>query len=71
MIFMKEQFNIYVARNGERYIQTGNYRLADAVAYLTGARYYKLAVPTGTIYSFQYSEKLIEIVNKLDSLRIE
>ena len=68
---MKEQFNIYIARNGEKYIQTGNFRLADAVAYLTGARYYKITVPTGTVYSFQYSEKLMEIVNNLDSLRIQ
>lgn len=68
---MKEQFHIYVARNGESYIQTGNFRLADAVAYLTGARYYKITVPTGTVYSFQYSEKLMEIVNNLDSLRIQ
>ena len=68
---MKEQFYVYIARNGEKYIQTGNFRLADAVAYLTGARYYKITVPTGTVYSFQYSEKLMEIVNNLDSLRIQ
>ena len=70
MIFMKEQFHIYVARNGNKYIQTGNFRLADAVAFLTGARYYKLTVPTGTVYSFQYSEKLMNVVDNLDDLRI-
>lgn len=68
---MKEQFHVYIARNGEKYIQTGNYRLADAIAYLTGARYYKLAVKSGTVYSFQYSEDLMEIVNNIDSLRIQ
>lgn len=68
---MKEKFHVYVARNGNRYIQTGDYRLADAIAYLTGTRYYKLAVPTGTVYSFQYSEELMNIVNNLDSLRIQ
>ena len=67
---MKEQFHIYTARNGEQYIQTGNYRLADAIAYLTGARYYKLTVPSGIIYSFQYSDKLMDIINNIDSLRI-
>lgn len=67
---MKEQFTIYTARNGERYLQTKNFRLADAVAYLTGARYYKLAVPSGELYSFKYSDELMNIVNKLDSMRI-
>lgn len=67
---MKEQFHVYVARNGERYIQTGNYRLADAVAYLTGARYYKLDRPNRQIFSFQYSDELMQVINNLDSLRI-
>ena len=68
---MKEQFNIYTARNGEKYIQTRNYRLADAVAYLTGARYYKLDRLNGQIFSFQYSDELMHIVDNLDSLRIK
>ena len=67
---MREQFHIHTARNGERYIQTGNYRLADAIAYLTGARYYKLDRPNGQIFSFQYSDELMNIVDNLDSLRI-
>ena len=68
---MRNQFYIYTARNGEKYIQTMNYRLADAIAYLTGARYYKLDRPNGQIFSFQFSEELMDIVNDLDSLRIK
>ena len=68
---MNEQFRVYTARNGEKYIQTMNYRLADAVAYLTGARYYKLDRPNGQIFSFQYSDELMHIVDNLDSLRIK
>lgn len=68
---MKEQFHVYTARNGEKYIQTRNYRLADAIAYITGAKYYKLDRPNGQIFSFQYSEELMNIVNNLDSLRIQ
>ena len=68
---MKEQFTIYTAKNGEKYIQTRNYRLADALAYITGARYYKLAIHNRDIYSFQYSDELMNIVNNLDSLRIQ
>jgi hypothetical protein len=67
---MKEQFTVYVAKSGERYIQTKNFRLADALAYLTGARYYKLDRPSGQIFSFQYSNELMDIVNNLDSFRI-
>ena len=68
---MKEQFYVYTSKNGEKFIQTKNYRLADAIAYITGARYYKLTVPSGELFSFQYSEKLMNIVNNLDSLRIQ
>lgn len=68
---MKEQFYIYTARSGEKYIQTMNFRLADAVAYLTGARYYKLDRPNGQIFSFQFSEELMEVVDNLDSLKIK
>ena len=68
---MKEQFKIYISKKGEKYIQTKNYRLADAIAYLTGARYYKLDRPSGQIFSFPYSEELMGIVNSLDLLRIK
>ena len=68
---MRNQFYIYTARSGEKYIQTMNFRLADAVAYLTGARYYKLDRPNGQIFSFQFSEELIEVVDNLDSLKIK
>ena len=68
---MKEQFKIYTSKKGEKYIQTKNYRLADAIAYLTGARYYKLDRPNGQIFSFPYSDELMNIVNNLDSLRIK
>ena len=68
---MKEQFYVYTSKNGEKFIQTKNYRLADAIAYLTGAKYYKLDRPNGQLFSFKYSEDLMNIVNNLDSLRIK
>lgn len=68
---MKEQFYVYTSKNGERFIQTKNFRLADAIAYLTGAKYYKLDRPNGQLFSFKYSEDLMNIVNNLDSLRIK
>ena len=70
-ISMKEQFYVYTSKNGDRFIQTRNYRLADALAYITGAKYYKLDKLHGQIFSFQYSEELMNIVNNLDSLRIQ
>lgn len=69
---MKERFQVYTSKDGNKYIQTRNYRLADAISYLTGARYYKLDRPNnGQIFSFQYSDKLMDIVNNLDALRIQ
>ena len=68
---MKEQFTIYTARNGEKYIQTKNYRLADAIAYLTGARYYKLPIQGELILSFQYSDELWNAINLIDGLRLK
>lgn len=67
---MKEQFIIYTARNGERYIQTKNFRLADAVAYITGTTYYKITVNGKLVLSFQYSDELMNVVNNLDNMRI-
>lgn len=68
---MKEQFIVYTAKNGSRYLQTKNFRLADAIAYLTGARYYKITIHDKLVLSFQYSEELMNVVNNLDSLRIK
>lgn len=68
---MKEQFTIYTAKNGSKYIQTKNYRLADAIAYITGARYYKINIQGELILSFQYSEELTNAIEIIDGLRIK
>lgn len=67
---MKEQFNIYTARNGEKYIQTKNHRVANIVHDLTGVRYYKIPIQGELVFSFQYSDELIKAIEIMDSLRI-
>ena len=67
---MKEQFIIYTARNGERYIQTKNHRVANIVHDLTGVRYYKLPIQGDVIFSFQYSDELLNAIDIMDGLKI-
>lgn len=67
---MKEQFTIYTAKNGERYIQTKNHRLANTVHNVTGVQYYKLGIQGELVFSFQYSDELMNAIKVMDSLRI-
>ena len=65
---MKEQFTIYTAKNGSKYIQTKNQYLASALAFL-GYRYYKIDIKGELILSFQYSDKLLKTVEYLIELK--
>ena len=61
---MKEQFTIYTAKNGKRYIQTKSKYLAHALAFL-GFRFMMF----DKMFSFEYTEQLDEVLNKLMELQ--
>ena len=63
---MKEQFIIYTARNGKRYLQTKSKYLAHALAYC-GFRFMMF----NTSFSFEYSEELEELAKQLIAMRKE
>lgn len=67
---MKNQFTIYTAKNGEKYIQTKNKYLAHALAFY-GFRFmvFKENETGFDIYSFRYSDELINIVEHMISVR--
>ena len=65
---MKEQFTIYKARNGSRYIQTKNNRMANTLFNVTGVKYYKLGIEGELIFSSQHSEELMKAIEVMDGL---
>ena len=67
---MKEQFHIYIARNGERYLQTTNHRIANTVHNITGIVYYKLGINGELVFSFQYSDELMNAIEVMDNLKL-
>lgn len=67
---MKEQFTIYTAKNGSKYIQTKNHRLANTVFNVTGIQYYKLGVQGELVFSFQYSDELMKAIEIMSSLKL-
>lgn len=67
---MKEQFTVYTAKNGSKYIQTKNHRVANIVHDVTNVRYYKLLIREQLIFSFQYSDELMNAIEVMDSLKI-
>ena len=67
---MMKEFTIYTSRKGEKFIQTKNFRLAESIAYLTGARYYKLPIKGELVLSFQYSDGLMNAIEVIDGLRL-
>lgn len=67
---MKEQFTIYTAKNGSKYIQTKNHRMANTVFNVTGIQYYKLPIQGELVFSFQYSDELMNVIEVLDGLRL-
>jgi hypothetical protein len=67
---MKEQFTIYTAKNGSKYIQTKNHRVANIVHDVTNVRYYKITIQDELIFSFQYSDELMHAIEVLDGLRL-
>ena len=68
---MKEQFKIYTSvKNGSRYIQTTNHRLANTIYNVTGVQYYKLGIQGELIFSFQYSDELWRAIEVMDGLKL-
>ena len=67
---MKEQFTIYTAKNGERYIQTKNKYLAHGLAFC-GFRFmvFKENETNIEVYSFNYSEELVEVLTTIIEFR--
>lgn len=65
---MKEQFYVYTSKNGERYIQTTSKYLAHALSFM---RFQFMTFDTndGKIYSFQYSDELIGLIEHILELR--
>ena len=65
---MKEQYWIFTAKNGERYIQTSNKYLAHSLSF---CRFVFMTFDTDTnkIYSFEYSEELIGLIEHILELR--
>ena len=68
---MSVLFAIYVAKNGNKYLQTTDRYVANAVHIVTNCRYYKLLINGRTIYSFCYSDELYNALKVLDTLKLE
>ena len=68
--FMKEQFTVYQARNGSKYIQTKNNRMAYTIVNVTGIEFYKLGIEGELVFSFQYSNELMKAIEIMDNLRL-
>ena len=67
---MKNQYWIYTAKNGEKYIQTKSKYLAHALSYCQFKfMVFKENDGATEIYSFAYSEGLIEVANNIIELR--
>ena len=65
---MKEQFIIYTARNGEKYIQTKNKYLAHGLAFC-GFRFMVFRENENEIFSFCYSQDLIDAIENISNIR--
>lgn len=70
IVFMKEQFTVYQARNGSKYIQTKNNRMAYTIVNVTGIEFYKLGIEGELVFSFQYSNELMKAIEIMDNLRL-
>lgn len=68
---MKEQFYVYTAKNGNKYIQTKNHRMANTVFNVTGIQYYKLGIQGELVFSFQYSDELMNAIEVMSNLRLK
>lgn len=61
---------VYLAKNGMKYIQTKDNRMASTVVNVTGVKFYKLGIKGELVFSFQYSDELMMAINVMDSLRL-
>ncbi len=65
---MKKQYWIYTAKNGERYIQMSSKYLAHALSFMR-FQFMTFDTVNNKIYSFQYSEELIEVIEHVLEVR--
>lgn len=59
---------IYTSKNGERFIQTKNKYLAHALSYMR-FQFMTFDDVDSKIYSFHYSEELIQVIEHINSIR--
>ena len=65
---MNKHYWIYTAKNGERYIQTSSKYLAHALSFMR-FQFMTFDDVNSKIYSFQYSEELIQVIEYIVELR--
>ena len=65
---MKEHYWIFTAKNGERYIQTTSKYLAHALSFMR-FQFMTFDTNNGKIYSFEYSDELIEVIEHILEVR--
>lgn len=65
---MNKHYWIYTAKNGERYVQTKNKYLAHALSFMR-FQFMTFNSSEEKIYSFSYSDELIQIIEHMNSIR--
>ena len=65
-----KHYNVFAAKNGNKYIQTKSKYLAHALCFC-GYKFMVFKENDGAteIYSFQYSEELIQVANNIIELK--
>lgn len=65
-----KHYHIYIAKDGNRFIQTSNKYLAHALVFC-GYEFKALKIKDITSYSFVYSDELLDTVERIISTRKE
>ena len=65
-----KHYNVFTSKNGEKYVQTKSKYLAHALCFC-GYKFMVFKEHDGEteIYSFQYSEELISVINNIIGMR--
>ena len=65
-----KHYNVFTSKNGEKYVQTKSKYLAHALCFC-GYKFMVFKEHDGAteIYSFQYSEELISVINNIIGMR--
>lgn len=63
-----KHYHVYTAKNGEKYVQTSSKYLAHALNFCR-FQFIMFDKDGNKIYSFQYSEELIELIEHMIELR--